>query len=93
MAGDLKEWVWFKIYVFSKEDVDLVEELKKLNSLLVSHNMDDYGEFLVCIDQSLLSDTAFAFLSKKKKEKYKVITAFDFLVSFWGSIGENGSMT
>ena len=68
LAGDLKEWVWFKIYVFSKEDVDLVEELKKLSSILVSHNMDEYGEFLVCLDHSLLPDTAFAFLSKKKKE-------------------------
>ena len=67
-AGDLKEWTWFKINVFSKEDVDLVEELNKLNSLLVSHNMDEYGEFLVCLDHSLLPDTAFAFLSKKKKE-------------------------
>ena len=69
LAGDLKEWTWFKIYVFSKEDVDLVEELNKLNSLLVSHNMHEYGKFLVCLDHSFLPDTAFAFLSKKKKEK------------------------
>ena len=86
MAGDLKEWTWFKIYVFSKEDVDLVEELNKLNSVLVSHHMHNYGEFLVCLDHSLLPDTAFAFLSKKKKEKEKMTTAFDFLFNFWRTI-------
>ena len=69
LAGDFKEWTWFKIYVFSEEDVGLVEELNKLNSLLVSHNMHEYGKFLVCLDHSFLPDTAFAFLSKKKKEK------------------------
>ena len=67
LAVDLKEWTSFKIYVFSKEDADLVEELNKLNSLLVSYNMHKYGECLVCLDHSLLPDTAFAFLSKKKK--------------------------
>ena len=66
---DLKEWTWLKMYVFSKENVDLVEELNKLNSLLVSRSMHVYGEFLVCLDHSLLPYTAFAFLSKKKKEK------------------------
>ena len=44
LAGDTQNWNWFKIYVFSKEDLDLVEELKRLNSLLVSHNMHEFGE-------------------------------------------------
>ena len=70
LAGD-RDWTWFKIYVFSKEDVDLVEELNRLNSLLVSHNMHEYGEFLVCLDHSLFPDTSFAFLSKKKKGNKK----------------------
>ena len=39
LAGDQKNWTSFKVYVFSKEDVDLVEELNKLNSLLLSHNI------------------------------------------------------
>ena len=56
--------------VFSKEDVDLVEELNKLNSLLISQTvLHKYGKFLVCIHQSLLPDRAFAFLSKKIKKK------------------------
>ena len=68
-TGYTQNWNWFKIYVFSNEEVDLVEELKKLNALLVSHNMSEYGNFSVCFNRSLLPDTAFAFLSKKKKEK------------------------
>ena len=44
LAGDTQNWSWFKICVFSKEDVDLVEELKRLNSLLVSHNIHEFGE-------------------------------------------------
>ena len=87
LAGD-RDWTWFKIYIFSKEDVDLVEELNKLDSLLVSHNMHEYGEFSVCLDHSLLPDTAFAFLSKKEKREI-----FNFLVNFWKTVDENGSMT
>ena len=71
LAGDFKEWTWFEIYVFTKEDVGPVEELNKLNSLLVSHNIHEYGEFLVCLDHSLLPDTAFAFYRKRKKRNKK----------------------
>ena len=87
-------WTWFKIYIFSKEDVDLVEELDKLNSLLVKHNMHEYGGFLVCLYHLLLSDRAFAFLSKNiKKKNTNMATAFNFIVNFQRTIDENGSMT
>ena len=69
LSGGQKEWTWFKIYILSKENVDLVEELDKLNSFYIKHNMHEYGGFSVCLDHFLLSDTAFAFLSKKIKKK------------------------
>ena len=28
LAGDFKDWTWFKIYVFTKRKVDLQKELK-----------------------------------------------------------------
>ena len=87
LAGD-RDWTWLKIYIFSKEDADLVEESNKLDSLLVNHNMHEYGEFSVCLDHLLLPDTAFAFLSKKEKREI-----FNFLVNFWKTVDENGSMT
>ena len=33
LAGDLKEWTWFKIYVFTKKNIDLEKELKTLKKL------------------------------------------------------------
>ena len=68
LSGD-KNWNWFKIYVFTKEEIDLVKELQTLNSLLVKHGMEGYGEFCVCIEYLLLPDQSFAFLSRKKNIK------------------------
>ena len=67
-SGD-KNWNWFKIYVFTKEEIDLVKELQTLNSLLVKHGMEGYVEFCVCIEYLLLPDQSFAFLSRKKNIK------------------------
>ena len=64
-----KDWNWFKIYVFTKEEIDLVKELQTLNSLLVKHRMEGFGEFSVCIEHLLLPDRSFGFLSRKKKKK------------------------
>ena len=38
LEGDNKGWKFFLMYVFTKDQIDLVEELKKLNVLLVDHN-------------------------------------------------------
>lgn len=51
-----KECTWFKIDVFTKEDIDQVEELNKLNSILVKHELCEYGEFSICLDHLLLPD-------------------------------------
>ena len=57
------------LFVFTKDDIDPAEELNKLNSLLVKHELYEYGKFSVCLDHLLLPDRAFAFLSKKKTIK------------------------
>lgn len=59
----------FIIYVFTEEDIDLVEELNNLNPLLAKREPYEYGEFSVCLDRLLLPDRAFALLSKKKTKK------------------------
>ena len=68
LAGG-KDWSWFNIYVFTKEEIDLVEELDKLSSLLTKNELFEYGEFSVCLDQFLWPNKAFAFLTKKKTKK------------------------
>ena len=49
-----KNCVWMKIYVWSKDKNDLVEELKILNSLLVKHGAEGYDVFKVSINNLLL---------------------------------------
>ena len=63
-----KNCVWMKIYVWTKDEIDLVEELNILNSLLVKHGAEGYGVFKVCIDHLLLPEKAF-FLCEKEKKK------------------------
>ena len=91
LAGDLKEWTWFKIYIFIKKKIDLEKELKSLNDLLLKHEGNNYEEFSVCLERLFLPDRAFGFYSRKKKLEVKM--SFNFLVYFWNIADENGSMT
>lgn len=68
LAGG-KDYCWFRIYVFSKEAIDLVNELDILNSLLVSQGMNEYGEFSVCLDPLLIPDWDVVFLSRKRAKE------------------------
>ena len=34
LAGDMKDWSWFKSYVFTEKEIDLEKELEILNDLL-----------------------------------------------------------
>lgn len=66
LEGDNKGWKFFPMYVFTKDQIDLVEELKKLNVLLVDHNQDEVCEnFSVYIYQTQ-PDRCFIFHSVKK---------------------------
>ena len=68
LFGD-RDWNWFKIYIFTKKEIDLATELETLNLLLVKHRLEGYGEFRVCIEHLLLPDGSFTFMSKKVKIK------------------------
>ena len=59
LAGDLKEWTWFKIYIFTKKKIDLEKVLKSLNDLLLKHEGNNYEEFSVCLERLFLPDRAF----------------------------------
>ena len=80
-----------KIHSWTKDEIDLVEELNILNSLLVKQRAEDYSVFKVCIDHLLLAKKAFIFFVKRKKRKMK--TEWDFLIKTWRSEDENGSIT
>ena len=67
LSGDMKEWSWFKIYLFSKDKIDLVEELNFSNFLLAHHGLFDYEEFSACIDNSVLSEKPLAFCQERRK--------------------------
>lgn len=65
----MKEWVWFNIYLFAKDKIDLVEELEFLNSFLARHNLLEYEEFSACINNSIVPEKPLVFLSKRKGKK------------------------
>ena len=54
-----KNCVWMKIYVWTKGEIDLVEKLNILNSLLVKHGAEGYGIFKDCIDHLLVPEKSF----------------------------------
>ena len=67
-----KNCVWMKIYVWTKDEIDLVEQLNILNSLLVKNGAEGYDVFKVCTDNLLLPEKAFVFWGffvKKRRKK------------------------
>ena len=66
LAGDLKEWTWFKIYIFTQKMIDLEKEVKTLNDLLSKHEGNNYEEFSVWLERLFLPDRVFGFISRKK---------------------------
>ena len=63
-----------KIFVWTKDEIDLVEERDILNSLLVKHRAEGYNVFKICMDNLLFPEKAFFFLffflvKKEKEEK------------------------
>ena len=57
LAGDMKDWSWFKIYVFTKKKIDLLSK----------HECNNYEEFSVCLENFLLPNRAFGFVSRRKR--------------------------
>ena len=80
-----------RIYVWTKDEINLVQELNILNSLLVKHRAEGYRVFKVCIDHLLLPEKAFIFFCVKRKKKMN--TEWDIFIKTQRSVDKNGSMT
>ena len=81
ILADYKEWISFKIYVFTqKKMIDLENDLKTLNDLSPKHEGDDYEEFSVCLEHLLLPGISFGFISRKKNRGKNVFQFFGKLL-------------
>ena len=74
LTGDVKQWTWFKSYLFSKKKIDLIEQLRFLNVLVICNALFGYEEFSTCIDNSILPQkpiVCVCFYFKKKRIRKK----------------------
>ena len=76
---------YFKIYVFTKESLDIVKELDTEHEL----KKEDYGEFCNWIDSE---DEPFILKCSKKKKKKKK-SKFDICYQFFKDCDANGRST
>ena len=68
LAGDVKKWTWFKIYLFSKNKIDFVKELKIFNSLLMQHGLFGCEELSACVDNTIWPEKPVVLLSRQKEK-------------------------
>ena len=47
LSGDMRDWSWFKILVFTNKKINLIKELEIFNNLLAKHEGNSYEEFSV----------------------------------------------
>ena len=50
LAGNMRDWSWFKIFVFINQKINLIKKLKSLNNLLAEHVGHKYEEFSICLN-------------------------------------------
>ena len=92
LAGDLKNWIWLKSYVFTEKKIDMEKELEILNNPLPKHKGNNYKEFSVCLEPYFLPNRAFGSMSREIFfEALK--KSYNLMVNFWTTIDENASMT
>ena len=46
-SGDMRDWFWFKILVFTNKKINLIKELE----ILAKHKGNRYEEFSVCLEE------------------------------------------
>ena len=63
-SGDLRNWSWFKIFVFTNKKINLIKEVKSLSNILAKHKGNKYEEFFICLNKS--PEQSFCFISRKK---------------------------
>ena len=90
LAGDMRDWSWFKILVFINQKINLIKELQSLNNLLGKHVGNKYEEFSVCLNKPYYPpEQSLGFIPRGKKFE---AVSFNFMVNFWTTVDENGSM-
>ena len=91
LSGDIRDWVWFKILVFTEKKIYLIKELGILNNLWQSTRRIDMKNFQFALRNSpfCLSKIFWFYFKGKKSEAM----SFNFMVNFWTTVGENGGMT
>ena len=66
LSGNMRDWSWFKIFVFKNKNINLIKELRILNNLLAKHEGNRYEQFSVCLEKfSILPEQSFGFISTK----------------------------
>ena len=71
LAGDMRDWSWFKILVFINQKINLIKELKSLNNLLAKHFGKKYEEFSICLNEPYYypPEESLGFISREKNLK------------------------
>ena len=97
----MRDWSWFKIFVFTQKKIDLIKDLESSDNILLKHGGISYEKFSVCLDESNYPpeldkshyppEQSFGFVSRKKKNLSSL--SFNFLVNLWTTVDKNGSMT
>ena len=87
----MRDWFWFKILVFTNKKIYLIKELEILNNLWQSTRGIDMKNFQFALRNFpfRLNNLLILFQGKKKSEAM----SFNFMVNFWTTLDENGSMT
>ena len=67
LAGDMRDWSWFKILVFTDQKINLIKELEPLNNLLAKDVGNKYEQFSVCLNEPYYPpEQSLGFISRKK---------------------------
>ena len=50
LAGNMRDWSWFKIFVVINQKINVIKKLKSLNNLLTEHVGHKYEGFSICLN-------------------------------------------
>ena len=80
LSGDMRDWLWFKILVFTNKKIYLIKELGILNNLWQSTRGIDMKNFQFALRNSPFRlNKIFWFCFKGKKSE---AMSFNFMVNF-----------
>ena len=67
LVGDIRDWSWFKILVFTNKKINLIKEIEILSNLLARHQGSENEEFPICLDEFSCHLNNLLVLSQEKK--------------------------